>query len=398
MRAIHLSTWKEVCGISTYTSHLVNSLNSKEVDSEIYPIKREEIQHLSLKEIRDFFRLFCEKAREFDIVHIQHEHAFFNGSYPLYKSIDIFSEMLSHLKENNSRVIVTFHADPIFVQKLDRNDIGELERSLRILSNAFQTWKWSTKISPFFGNASRFIAISHTTRSRLNLLESGFSAKSVHLVSHGVSSSLREIRESLTEIDCRSILNFSSDTKLLSIFGFISENKGYVTAISTLKYLPNNYKLVILGGTHPYEKKDGFLDKILELINNLELVDRVVITGYVDFETFKLYSKATDIFLAPYLPSSLLSASGAITWALSSGKPVIASRIPAFLELNQNKRCLLLVSPESPRELAWEILKLDENIVLKSKLVENSLEYAEENSWDNIAVATQDLYTKMLNT
>lgn len=400
MKVLHLSTWNEICGISTYTSNLVkglDNLDDEEILSEIYPIKRAEIEYLSLQEIKEHFRLFCVKASDFDVVHIQHEHGFYHGSYPFHKSIDVFGEILNRLKESSARVVVTFHTDPIFVQKLDGSSISKLEKILRTASNVYQLWKWKFKISPFFCNKqNKFIAICHTKKSRLYLLKSGFSTKSIHIIKHGVSAYQRTEYESLTGAECKVKLGVSTDVKLLSIFGFIGQYKGYVTAVNALSYLPNNYQLFIIGSVHPNERKSKFIDELFELIDKLELNNRVHVTGYVDFHDLDLFRKATDIFLAPYL-SSTLSASGALTWGLNSGKPVVASKIPAFYELNQEANCMLMFTPEASRELAWQIINLEQNEELKNKLVHSSLEYAKKNSWDNIALITKDLYKKMFS-
>jgi glycosyltransferase involved in cell wall biosynthesis len=180
----------------------------------------------------------------------------------------------------------------------------------------------------------------------------------------------------------------------LSIFGFVSKYKGYEIALNALKYLPNKYNLAIIGGSHPNDKEGKTMEELLKLIIELDLRDRVLITGFVEFEVLDLFHGATDICLAPYL-SSTLSASGALTWAFNSGKPIIATKIPAFEEINQEYNCMLMVSPECPVELSLGILNLDKNEQLQQELVKNSLSYAYENSWDKISRIYLDLYNEL---
>ena len=109
-----------------------------------------------------------------------------------------------------------------------------------------------------------------------------------------------------------------------------------------------------------------------------------------------LYYAATDICLAPYRAYANLSASGAITWALSSGKPTIASKIDAFQAIRREADCLMMVTPEVVRELAWAVEKLDGDKALQEKLVRNALEYSEQHSWAKTAQAHIDIYEQML--
>ncbi|NEU74133.1 glycosyltransferase family 4 protein [Hassallia byssoidea VB512170] len=72
---------------------------------------------------------------------------------------------------------------------------------------------------------------------------------------------------------------------------FVSGYKGYEIAINTLKYLPSQYYLALIGGTHPNERHDKTIDQIFKLIIKSNLQTRVRITGFVNFEVLDRYSK-----------------------------------------------------------------------------------------------------------
>ncbi|NEU74135.1 glycosyltransferase [Hassallia byssoidea VB512170] len=396
MKVIHLTTWQEVCGIATYTSNLINNLENQGINNEIYPINRTSLEYLSFNEIREHFANFCRMAKDFDIVHIQHEHGFFHGSYPFDKSIDIFHDILIYLKKHRKKVVVTFHTDPIFVQSILKTFKEGSSQLSRNLSNSLQTWKWKSKIAPFFNSSnSNFTALVHTKKSRLLLINSGFAPESIKVVKHGITTRYNTTYSLLNSQDCKSKIDLDEGCKLLSIFGFVSGYKGYEIAINALKYLPSQYYLAIIGGTHPNERHDKTIDRIFNLIIECKLQNRVRITGFVDFEVLDLYHAATDICLAPYL-SSTLSASGALTWALNSGKPIIASKIPAFYELNQEVDCMSMITPECSMELAWQILNLDKDEQLKEQLVKNAFTYVNENSWDKISSIHIEIYKNLM--
>jgi glycosyltransferase involved in cell wall biosynthesis len=396
MKVIHLTTWKEVCGIADYTSNLIQSFEKQDIYNEVYPINRSSLQYLSLDEIRKHFADFANVANDFDIVHIQHEHGFFHGSYFSDKSIDIFAEILVNLRKKDKKVVVTFHTEPVFVQPIYK----VLSNTRRNFESNFyeliQNFKWKTKIVPIFNNSKNaFTSVVHTKKSRLSFINSGFNPKSVRIIKHGVvTHDTNYLR--LSKSDCKAKLNLNKNTKLLSIFGFVSKYKGYEIAINALKYLPSQYNLAIIGGTHPNDKEGKTMDEIIKLIIDLDVRDRVLITGFVEFEVLDLFHGATDICLAPYLPSTL-SASGALTWAFKSGKPIIASKIPAFDEINQEYNCMFMIAPECCLELALGILNLDKNQKLQEQLVNNALKYTEKNSWDNIGKIYLQLYKELIN-
>ena len=392
MKVLHLSTWEEVCGIATYTSNLVNSLELHGIYNEVYPVRKTELEYFTIKEIKQHFAKFCEVAKDFDVIHIQHEHSFFHGSYPLYKSIQIFNQILSTLKKNNKPVVVTFHTDPIFsapIYSVFKNSLG-LKRTVY---SAIQNLNWKTSISNFFNDKKdSYKAVLHSKRSRLLFIKSGFSPESVLTVKHGITER-KNITERITPKVAKEKLGLPVNSKILSIFGFVSSYKGYEVAIKSLKYLPEDYYLAIIGGSHPYAKNDTTVDHILNIVFKYKLENRVIITGFVDFDVLDVYHAATDICLAPYVSDSL-SASGALTWALNSGKPIIASKIPAFYELNQEAKCMVMTTPSCSNELAWQINKLYHNKQLQKQVVTNSLNYVKNNSWNNTAKSIVDLYSQ----
>ena len=83
-------------------------------------------------------------------------------------------------------------------------------------------------------------------------------------------------------------------------------------------------------------------------------------------------------------------------WALSSGNPVIASKISTFNEINQQADCFLMCAQESSFELAWSIEYLMANADLQTKLVKNALKYAASNQWSNVVHQVINCYKKSI--
>jgi len=95
--------------------------------------------------------------------------------------------------------------------------------------------------------------------------------------------------------------------------------------------------------------------------------------------------------LAPYTDDRLAT-SAAVMWALSSGRPVIGSRIPAFSELNLGEQRMLLVTPGAPGELARVVIELRENEELMAELVANASLFCAQTGWDKVAQRHLEVY------
>ncbi|MGA8399820.1 MAG: hypothetical protein WB697_08015, partial [Stellaceae bacterium] len=161
-----------------------------------------------------------------------------------------------------------------------------------------------------------------------------------------------------------------SPSKLIGVFGFLNDYKGFGTSIRALYHLPANYHLLIFGATHPNEIQqnqplhpyiaslfqDGYVDTTLyeqiaaspnrgisltldierqltDLIGThpRDLSDRVHFMGAVDDDEFLAGMAICDVVVLPYLEVGQ-SSSGPISQAVELGCRVIASRTHTFLE------------------------------------------------------------------
>ncbi len=388
---MHLSTWKEVCGIASYTEGLVDALQAQGLQNEVYAISRKQNKYMTRLEIQEHFEDFYKKAIDCDIVHIQHEFGFFGES--LGTSLAVFFEILRRLRILRKPVVVTFHSEPTFVVSL-LNILGSGRAAPRHLRRYFQTLRWRRIAALFKEGRINNRAIVHTKTSRLSFITSGFSAKSLNVIPLGI---VKRGEFHISNTFAKEKLGYPSDSILLSLFGFISSYKGPEIAVKALTYLPENYHLALIGRPHPEGKGDQAVNLVLKLLGKYRqtLKNRVRITGFVDGETLDLYHAATDICLAPYRDVGL-SSSAAITWALSSGKPVVASNIPAFKEITDFCECMSLVSEGADYELAWHIENLVMDTAKQERLVQNARLYARANDWSNISASIVSVYKNCL--
>jgi len=394
LRILQFSTWKEACGIAGYTEDLAAALHQFGVRVEVHPINRRARKYLTSQEVLADHREFVRQARAFDVAHLQHEFGFF-GQGELSKSITDFSTILRLLENASVPTVVTFHTQPPFHTSVLRVLLAGrgFPEPLRSLLLGRQ---WRTKIGRLFrGDRRAFRAVVCSKKARVSLVKFGFDPRSIEVIPIGMyDRSQRAV--GVDSQGAKRTLGYPQDTVLLSAFGFVTASKGLLTAVNALRHLPANYHLAIVGGPHPELTDDLTLEHILkQTARDRRLHERIRVTGFADVTVVDLYHAATDICLAPYLDPSQAASAG-IGWAISSGKPIIASKIPAFVEINERAESFLTFTPGAAHELAWHIERLYGDRGLQDRLTRNALRYAEDWSWGTVAKAHIDLYGKLL--
>jgi glycosyltransferase involved in cell wall biosynthesis len=195
----------------------------------------------------------------------------------------------------------------------------------------------------------------------------------------------------------------AEDTVQLAIFGLVSEYKGYETVLNAMRLLPDNVTQVIAGGKHPCDPGDRTLDSILGFLHTGawprptmptlpsrfttadrdRLRNRVRVTGYLSHAEMVNILNGTDIALAVY--SEGPPGSAALGQMLSLGRPVIASTITAFREVQQRGNCLKLIPAQAPFELTELILALIPDHAERLRLHENALAFARKHTLEALA-------------
>jgi glycosyltransferase involved in cell wall biosynthesis len=197
----------------------------------------------------------------------------------------------------------------------------------------------------------------------------------------------------------------NDDFVTLLMFGFISSYKGYETALNAMRLLPENVRLVIAGGRHPSAPGDLTLDAIYGFLETGQwlhkptipplpkrmtrserdsLRARVELLGHVSHAKLDEVMNSADIVLAPYTPNGP-AGSSAIGLALSFGRPIIASAVPVFLDVQQRANCLRLISPYARFELAEAVRQLIGDYPERARMAAAASEFARLNNFGALA-------------
>lgn len=94
----------------------------------------------------------------------------------------------------------------------------------------------------------------------------------------------------------------------------------------------------MLGGPHQHANEAAYEHVLASLRKRRSLRGRVHVTGWAPDVEVRAWFDAADVCLAPYTDPGLVT-SAAVVWALASGRPLIASRIPVFRELVHDWDC-----------------------------------------------------------
>lgn len=208
------------------------------------------------------------------------------------------------------------------------------------------------------------------------------------------------------------------DQSLVAIYNGVTEHFAPVTDKAELKRVKEKYKLpdryfFFLGNTDPKKNTPGVLkafsdylkktkedvylvmldyekqslNNILNDINAPELIDRIILTGYVINSDLPSIYNQCEIFLYPSLRESF---GIPMLEAMRCGVPVITSNTSSMPEVSGG--AAYIVDPYKPEEITNAIIEINNNKQLRDDLVKKGLKQAEKFSWNNMALEVLELY------
>lgn len=211
------------------------------------------------------------------------------------------------------------------------------------------------------------------------------------VIPNGVEVKEFDIMESKTE--CRKIMGFPENVKIILFFGFLSPYKGPDILLEAYAKIHEKYPdtLLIFAG-------NGILmEKLKTTVNILHLEDNIKFLGYVENSLKPVCYKACDIFC---LPSTMITECYplSILESMASGVPVVASNIGGIPDIIQNGITGMLVNPNDSEDLQKTLIFLLQNEKYLEKLKYNATREIEKYSWDHIAEKTSTVYRDLINS
>lgn len=233
--------------------------------------------------------------------------------------------------------------------------------------------------------ASGIIAVSKTTKKDI-LSHYEVDDSKVQVIYNGFE---KNATSSITEMEVLERYGFKKKEYLLYV-GTVQPRKNIQHIIRAMKKVQKVHpeiKLVIVG------KKGWLYEEIFDLVQELQLEDTVIFTGYLpDDEVIQLYKHALC-----YVHPSLYEGFGIpILEAMSYNCPVIASAASSLPEIG-GEACLYF-DPKNVDDVTDDIIQMIERPELRKKLIEKGKKRMKEFSWKLCAEQTLALLKKQVET
>ena len=237
-------------------------------------------------------------------------------------------------------------------------------------------------------NSQKIVTVSNFEKNRIADFFGLNGDERLEAVYNGVSDHFKPIKD-------KTELKRVKDKYLLpdQFFFFLGNTdpkkntKGTLKAFSDfLKQSKSDYKLVMLD----YDRLE--LEKLLSDIGDKQLINHIVLTGYVANTDLPAIYAQSAIFLYPSLRESF---GIPMLEAMACGIPVITSNTSSMPEIAGD--AAHIVDPYRPEEITEGMHKILSNQKYTKTLCEKGLERSQQFSWENMAIKILALY-KELNT
>lgn len=352
IHVLHVSTHNEECGIAKYQESIVDAMGkSHQIVNTFFGTSPNVLRELPPAEFNQAMERLSEDLRKADILHIQHEYSFYRG--------DQLGRIVNCAKQQGKKILFTLHTPPHAHRGGPRQAVrfGHTPRSWKNALHQLKAEKAfhsayieplhqaDLLITPSRVSIESFTAYGAPSTERYKVINLPVPAVNTHTTSSVISESLHKRKDDI----------------LLSMVGFLSETKGVIAAIKALHLLPQNYKLALIGGSHPSGQNDEFYDRVVDMIVQNDMQERVYITGYVENDTVRdAMVRETDICLYPYDHRYYdYVSSAALNNAVANSMPIVAYKTKTFLEVNEGSDFLKFASAATYYELARAVTTVD---------------------------------------
>ncbi len=357
------------CGISIFTENLTNSMNrlfNPKLKSRVIALNDPETHHrynnkvlfqITRNSKEDYIRIAKElnESPGYKLICIQHEFGLYGGGG--------YGENIFHFLENIEKpVALTFHSVLPNPEK-ERKDVVR-------------------KIAAY---CSAIIVMAKSAIDILNK-DYGIERSKIYLIHHGTPNAKfapPDVYKKKIGLDGRFVI---------FTFGLVSRGKGIEYMIKALPPLVKKYPNLlyfISGETHPNVRREEgesyrneliALAKLLGLENHVKFQDR-----YVDHkELVDPYILACDIYAFTNLEKAQIT-SGTLAYALSCGRPVVATPVVYAQELLSQDRGIVLKKTKSPEEFTKALDKLISDVEYRKNMSEAAYAFGRQMIWSNVA-------------
>jgi glycosyltransferase involved in cell wall biosynthesis len=214
-----------------------------------------------------------------------------------------------------------------------------------------------------------------------------FNIKNINLIKPGINLSEFDILPPRNTF--RKKYNLKPDDVCVLFLGRIEEVKGIRLLIDAMTEIKNSKILLFIVGS-----ENEFLNQLLKNIEDLDVRNKIIATGWVtEEEKFEAYMGA-DIYC---LPSIYDCAPISILEACACGLPIITTTSNGLFEIAK-EGAGLVINPNDSKSLREAILELASNENTRNKLGSKSREIIQEDyNWNDKLNELEQLYYSKLD-
>ena len=167
----------------------------------------------------------------------------------------------------------------------------------------------------------------------------------------------------------------------------LEKKNGIEDLIRAFIYLPEDYKLVVIG--------IGSLEaKLKRIAARLGLVDRVRFLGNIEHGDIPFYLWTSDVFCRPSLSEGL---GNAFLEAMAAGLPVVATSVGGIPDFLKDRETGLFCRVNNSKDIAEKIKIIFEDNILRDNLIKNAKKIVEEKyNWTIISQEMSKIFAELI--
>jgi len=219
-----------------------------------------------------------------------------------------------------------------------------------------------------------------TEALRRRCVEYGFPMEKITVLPDGVD--LEIFKPDFDKIKARARLGLPREGHLIMYTGRLCEWKGIYTLIKSARYLPDNIRVMLVGGF------EGERALVQEFIDVRDLGKKVSLAGYKEHHEIPYFMSAADVVVLPNTAGSEISKYYTSPLKLfeymAAGRPIVASDLPSIREVLDDETAIL-VTPDDPQKLAMGIVSALNGGTRIQEMVQMSSVKVKQYSWDSRA-------------
>lgn len=379
MKILNFSSHYEDCGIAKYQENYLQELEKIDgIESTFFSYSPYQTREMSQQQFDIVINELRSQLAGYDVFHIQHEFGFYRNNQ--------LELLVKTAKNAGAKVVITYHTSPdLIIIKKRLAGFGPRNILSFLRSYRHNNILIKMHIAPLIASD---LVLAHNQYTADQLAAYGVSSEKITIIPHPTYSITKPAK---TDYIATSLRKKPGDI-ILSTIGYIHRFKGVDKAIKALSFLPENYKLAVLGGVKSDSDDQRLYDELADLILERNLSDRVFITGVViSDDDLNSYIRETDLSLYPYDSVYYKGvASGALNLAIANERPIVAYPVSTLKETNSDGH-LVLTNADSYYELARDIQKID--LKAQGKKITR---YAHDNSWKSLTARLVDTYRSII--